>query len=236
MAKRGVRAKSYEDLSTANIKRVIAALEDGATKKVACEMLRISYNTTRLNNILDEYHEEQERVATRKAMNKGKPAAPHEIKQAITDYIEGDSITDIAKRLYRSSAFVKGIIDRVGVPRRPVGDEKLAEVLLPDACIKEEFQEGEIAWNSQYHMPCIVGNEWTKEYQDSRPGIKTLDYEKQYGAKLYTVYNYNLYHYDESIKTLGWWSGRKKLGFNSHTLAYRLGSLEHLKEYGVTFE
>ena len=60
MAKRGVRAKSYEDLSDVNIKRVLAALEDGATKKVACEMLRISYNTTRLNNILTEFQEEQE--------------------------------------------------------------------------------------------------------------------------------------------------------------------------------
>jgi len=236
MAKRGIRTRSHEDLSTANIKRVLAALEEGATKKVACEMLRISYNTTRLNNILEEYHAEVERVATRKAMNKGKPAAKHEIQQAITDYIEGDSITDIAKRLYRSSAFVKGIIDRVGVPRRPVGEEKASEVLLPDVCIKEEFQEGEIAWNSQCHMPCIVGQEWTLEWQESRPGVKPLDYEEKYGAKLYSVYNYGLYHYDESIKTLGWWSGRKKLGYNGVALAYRLGSLEHLKEYGVTFE
>ena len=236
MAKRGIRARSHEDLSPANIKRVIAALEEGATKKVACEMLRISYNTTRLNYILEEFHAEQTRIASRKARNKGKPAAEHEIKQAITDYIEGDSITDIAKTLYRSAAFVKGIIDRVGVPRRPVGEEKASEVLLPDVCIKEEFQEGEIAWNSQYHMPCVIGREWTLEYQDSMPGIKTLNYEKKYGAKMYAVYNYNLHSYDESIKTLGWWTGRKKLGFNSHTLAYRLGSLEHLKEYGVTFE
>ena len=187
MAKRGIRARSYEDLSVANIKRVLEALEEGVTKKVACEMLRISYNTTRLNNILEEYHAEQERVASRKAMNRGKPAADHEIKQAITDYIEGDSVTDIAKTLYRSAAFVKGIIDRVGVPRRPVGEEKTSEVLLPDVCIKEEFQEGEIAWNSQYHMPCIIGQEWTLEYQDSMPGIKTRDYEEQYGAALFCV-------------------------------------------------
>tara|TARA_R100001463_G_scaffold92303_1_gene147054 strand:+ start:135 stop:845 length:711 start_codon:yes stop_codon:yes gene_type:complete len=236
MAKRGVRAKSYEDLSDVNIKRVLAALEDGATKKVACEMLRISYNTTRLNNILTEFQEEQDRIADRKARNKGKPAQQHEIQRAITDYIEGDNITDIAKNLYRSAAFVKGIIDRVGVPRRPVGDEKASEVLLPDACLKEEFHEGEIAWSSRYHMPCIIGKEWTIEYQNSRPGIGTLDYEEKYGAKMYSIYCYELFAYDESIKTLGWWNGRKKLGFNALSLAYRLGSLEHLKEYGVTFE
>ena len=97
MAKRGIRAKSYEDLSSQNITRVISALEDGATKKVACEMLRISYNTTRLNNIIEEFEQERARIADRKAMNKGKAAQAHEIQRAITDYIEGDSITDIAK-------------------------------------------------------------------------------------------------------------------------------------------
>jgi len=236
MAKRGIRAKSYEDLSEVNIKRVLIALEEGATKKVACEMLRISYNTTRLNNIIEEFEVEQARIADRKARNKGKMAQQHEIQRAITDYIEGDNITDIAKNLYRSAAFVKGIINRVGVPRRPVGDEKASEVMLPDACIKEEFYEGEIAWSSQYHMPCIVGKEYTKEYQDSKPGLNYVDYEHKYGSKLYSIYCYNLYAYDESIKTLSWWNGRKKLGFSAHQLAYSLGSLEHLQQYGVMFE
>ena len=235
--KRGVRKRAGENLSPANIRRVIHTLnEEGITKKVACEMLNISYNTTRLNRIIEEFEEQEDYVNLRKSQNKGKPASKEEIKQAITDYIEGDNITEIAKTLYRSAAFVKNIIDRVGVPRRPVGEEKASEILLPDICIKESFEEGEIAWNSQYHMPCVVGKEWTLEYQDSMPGINTRDYEKQYGAKLYSVYNYNLYHYEDSFKLLGWWSGRKKLGFNSHTLAYDLGSLEHLKQYGVTFE
>mgnify|MGYP003625294297 FL=1 len=236
MAKRGIRAKSYEDLSAVNIRRVITALEEGATKKVACEMLRISYNTTRLNNIIEEFEVEQARIADRKARNKGKMAMQHEIQRAITDYIEGDNITDIAKNLYRSAAFVKGIIDRVGVPRRPIGDEKASEVMLPDACIKEEFHEGEIAWSSRYHMPCVIGKEHTLEYQRTKPGLGNVNYEARYGSKLYSVYCYNLYAYDESIKTLGWWNGRKKLGFSAHALAHSLGSLEHLRQYGVTFE
>ena len=236
MTKRGIRAKSYEDLSAVNIRRVITALEEGSTKKVACEMLRISYNTTRLNNIIEEFEVEQARIADRKARNKGKMAQRHEIQRAITDYIEGDTITDIATNLYRSAAFVKGIIDRVGVPRRPVGDEKASEVLLPDACIKEEFYEGEIAWSSKYHMACVIGQEYTKEYQDKMPGLGKVDYETKYGSKLYSIYCYNLFAYDESIKTLGWWNGRKKLGFSAHALAHSLGSLDHLQQYGVTFE
>ena len=54
--KRGVRKRAGENLSPANIRRVIHSLnEEGITKKVACEMLNISYNTTRLNRIIEEF-------------------------------------------------------------------------------------------------------------------------------------------------------------------------------------
>ena len=117
--KRGVRKRAHENLSDANIRRVISALEEGSTKKSACEMLNISYNTTRLNRIIEEFEEQESFVAMRKLQTKGKPASPEEIKQVIQDYVEGESISDIAKSIYRSQAFVKGIINRVGVPQRP---------------------------------------------------------------------------------------------------------------------
>ena len=45
-----IKKKSYEKLDDINIKRVIDALESEIpiTKKDACEILNISYNTTRL--------------------------------------------------------------------------------------------------------------------------------------------------------------------------------------------
>ena len=47
---RGVKKKSHEKLDSANIQRVIDLLEqdEPITKKEACEMLNIRYNTTRL--------------------------------------------------------------------------------------------------------------------------------------------------------------------------------------------
>ena len=235
--KRGVRKREHENLSPANLRRVIDALEnEGVTKKVACEMLNISYNTTRLNRIIEEFEEQEAYVYTRKSQNKGKPASPDEIKQVISDYIEGDSITEIASSIYRSAAFVKGIIDRVGVPQRPVGDSKHQEAMLPDACLRDSFKEGEIVWSAKYHMPAVVQNEYSIEYQDTKPGIKTMDYEKEYGCKLYSIWCYNLVPYSDEYSKLGWWTGRKRLGFSAHALAHSLGSLEHLKEYGVSFE
>ena len=64
--RRGVRKREGENLSPANIRRVIHSLnEEGITKKVACEMLNISYNTTRLNRIIEEVEEQEAYVNKR---------------------------------------------------------------------------------------------------------------------------------------------------------------------------
>ena len=59
MAARGVRAKKTEKLDEITIARVQEALTGSSpiTKKEACEMLNISYYTTRLNKILAEHDE-----------------------------------------------------------------------------------------------------------------------------------------------------------------------------------
>ena len=51
--KRGTKKKSYENLTDSNIKNVISLLEaeKPITKKEACDILNISYNTTRLNKL-----------------------------------------------------------------------------------------------------------------------------------------------------------------------------------------
>ena len=235
--KRGVRKREGENLTDASVRRVIFSLEEeGITKKTACEMLNISYNTTRLNRIIEEFKEQEDYVARRKSQNKGKPASKEEVRQVITDYVEGDNIAEIAKSIYRSAAFVKGIIDRVGVPQRPTGEDKYQEALLPDACHRDSFEEGEIVWSAKYHMPALIEKEYSIEYQNSKPGLRTMDYEKEYGCKMYSIWCYNLVPYSDEYSKLGWWTGRKRIGFAAHSLAHSLGSLEHLKEYGVSFE
>ena len=54
-----IRSKSGEKLSFDNIERVIQQLEQDnpVTKKEACEILNIRYNTTRLQKIIDDHLE-----------------------------------------------------------------------------------------------------------------------------------------------------------------------------------
>ena len=116
----GIRAKSHEKLDGANIQKVIDLLngEEAITKKEACEVLNIRYNTTRLQKIIDEHNEVWAYKEKRKNQNRGKGATRDEIKTVIEYYLDGENISEIATRTYRSNAFVKAIIQRVGIPEK----------------------------------------------------------------------------------------------------------------------
>jgi len=234
--KRAVKKKEHENLSKENIKRVLSLLSptDGSksiSKKEACEMLNISYNTTRLDKIIEEFREREQYIAKRKASNRGKPASNTEIAEAVTSYLQGSSISVIAKSLYRSPAFIKNILDKVGVPERPSNKEgKLEYDYIPEECASENFKKGEIVWSARYHSVARIEEELTQEYQARHRGMGTTDYEKKYGTKCYSVYIMKEMHVDSSDS---FFPRVESGGFHAYALAYDLGKLEHLKQYGV---
>ena len=204
-----VKKRDYENLTAQNITKVIQLLEQDKpiTKKEACEILSISYNTTRLNKIIEEFQERRQYVADRKAINKGKRAAPYEIKEAITNYLQGESVSEIAAGLYRSSGFVRSILDKVGVPQRPTNiEERTVPSIIPESCVSEDFVKGEKVWSATYHAPAII------------------DSETEVGTK-YESKGYRVYILEKSEGTAG--------GFYAYQLACELGRLSHLEEYGV---
>ena len=229
MAIRGIRKKAGEKLDEANLNRVSALLnqDNPITKKEACEMLNISYNTTRLSRILDEHNEVVSYREVRKSQNRGKKATTLEIKEAIESYLNGETVSDISKRLFRSTTFVKNILDRVGVPEKLPKTKRKGPAYLPDECVSESFEEGEKVWSASYHAPAIIKQEYTKEYQDANAGIRYINYEEKYGCSLYSIWV--IEGDTEWSDHFGYMTG----GFNAHQLAYDLGSLKHLKEYGV---
>ena len=210
---RRVKKKSHEKLTDTNVQHVVELLkgDDPITKKEACSILNISYNTARLTNIIDEYFERLDYKNKRKAQNKGKSAREDEIKRVVEDYLDGDSIMEIASHIFRSPSFVKGIIDRVGVPQRAsVEQMKKGIPVLPEACIAEEFETGEIVWCPQYNAAAEVVKEHKKTY-----------YENTYGCRAYQVYVIKTSEFDQVF------------GFYADQLAYDLGRLRHLEQYGI---
>ena len=119
-------------------------------------MLNIAYNTTRLQRIIDDYQDKIEYREVRKKQNRGRGATNEEIREAVERYLSGDSIAEIAKGLFRSSGFVRSLIERVGVPKV---ERESGISILPESCIGESFAPGEIVWSAVYQKPARVDYE-----------------------------------------------------------------------------
>jgi hypothetical protein len=227
-----IKKKEYENLSEENIRKVIELLgsETPITKKEACEVLNISYNTTRLNKIVEDFHEQIEYKKKRKSQNRGKPASHAEIRELVADYLTGESVSTIAKSLYRSPAWIKAQLDRIGVPTRPANKaDRLYTELLPESCSAEDFDKGEIVWSARHHCAAMIQQEMSVDYQAEKAGLADTNYEKKYGSKCYAIYI--LEAVDQSKEF--WISGVETGGYSAYALAYDLGKLSHLEKYGV---
>lgn len=216
LAKR-VKIKVGEKLTDANIERVIKLLEQPKpiTKKEACEVLNISYNPTRLGTIIENHKNRKALDEKRRAANRGKPASPEEIKSVITEYLNGSTVSDIADGLYRSTTFVRNIIETVGVPQRGVGENYFEYSPLPEQCVSDSFNAGEIAWSARHQAPCIID----KAVGKTKDGV----------ANLYRVYVIEPFEAPDKLFVRSWGTP----GHYSTQPAYELGRLEHLRQYGV---
>jgi len=188
-------------------------------------MLNIAYNTTRLQRIIDDYQDKIEYRALRKKQNRGRAASDAEIREAVERYLSGDSIAEIAAGLFRSTGFVRSLIDRVGVP---AASKESGTAYLPEACIAEEFTPGEIVWSAVYQKPARVDYELSVDYQAEREGFIDVNYETKYGSKCYAIYVMEEVR-DDTEK----WANVETGGYAAYSLAYDLGKLSHLEKYGV---
>lgn len=156
-----------ELMTPANIARVIKLLEpteEGVkpiTKKDACQILGMAYNTTRLGTILETYKANKIRDAERRAALRGKPATPEDIVYIISEYLGGETIDEISKRTYRSSGFVKAVLENHSVPLRVPGSSYFNPQLIPEGAVRERFKVGEVVYSARYDSVARIDAEST---------------------------------------------------------------------------
>jgi hypothetical protein len=217
-----LRIKKHENLTKANIAKVIELLEQEKpiTKKEACSILNITYNTTRLGKIIDEHKLDIERTSRMKAKLRGKPATDDDIRFVVQRYLTGENVSSIASSMYRSPAFVKSIIEKIGVPMKlPEGDyEGRRTAMLPDQCVADEFKVGEVVWAIRKNYPAKIVREITPEHQAANAGYACQ-------GDIYTIETTDL--------TDTFFPHLRYAGSYCTQLAYDLGSLKHLEKYGV---
>jgi hypothetical protein len=165
MATRKRPALEEELMTDANIAKVIRLLEPAEegkkpiTKKDACAILGMSYNTTRLGTIIEEYKQKQIRTAQRKSQLRGKPATQEEKVFIITEYLNGETVDAISKMTYRSSRFIKDILEGNSVPIRVPGSSYFNPELIPDGAIRDRFKIGEVVYSSRYDSTARIDAE-----------------------------------------------------------------------------
>lgn len=214
--KRPIKANAGERLTPDNIERVIAALNptDGSkpvTKTVACAMLNIKYNTSRLDKILTDYQTKKARTKQLRDARKGVPLTKSDIQNVIEEILLGYPISKIAESMYRSTSLIKRTVEEVGIPGYNDDDEETFG-LFPEQCIASEFDvpirdasgaiiiDGEVAYYPK--KDCLVIIDML--VSDKNP------------MNLYRVYD-------------------KDIGYH-HVYSGDLASLKHLQEYGVNFD
>lgn len=155
MAIRKSKNADTERLDDASMERAIKFLEPiddtkPGTKKDACQILGISYNTTRLGTLIQKYKEKKAKEAERRAEKRGTPPTTSEIEYVIKSYLEGEAVVGISKALYRPSNFVTTILHKYGVPIRQSAHSYFRPGLVPDAAMRDSFELNEKVYSMRY--------------------------------------------------------------------------------------
>jgi len=152
-----------ERLDDASIERVMAYLEEkGATKKQACSMLNISYNTTRLDKLVETFITKKQDEARRRAEKRGKPVSPDEASFIISEYLAGKTIEAISKAIYRGNVAIKAVLTHYAVPERQRTHNYFKPNLIPEDAVRESFQVGETVYSARYDTLAVIDKEYVQ--------------------------------------------------------------------------
>jgi hypothetical protein len=146
------------NLTEEQYKRVTEYLaQPKATKKAACEMLGISYNTKKLAELIERF-EQRETAAKAARLAKRKTAVTlPEVAMWVTAYLNGESPSEIADGAYRSESVVKLHLEKHGAMLRRVGKvDRLNPPMLPEQCMSDDFEVGQYVWVAAYNCVGVV--------------------------------------------------------------------------------
>ena len=168
MSPRKVRVKAGENLSPENIQKVTEALESSSpiTKKEACAMLNITYNTTRLGKIIEEHKDHLSFVAKRKKQMRNKPVDIQDKREIVQDYLSGISIAEISESVYRSPNVVRNILRNFNIPIRNKAYNYFSPVFLDEDTSPEDYTKGDLVFAARYNSPAYIEKEVQKNTKE----------------------------------------------------------------------
>ncbi|BBL19281.1 D2 protein [Vibrio phage KIT04] len=123
------------DITEEQFKRAIAWLDNGGTKKGACEILGVGNNKT-MESRIEEYKTDLEVAARLRKQKRKEACTPQELVNMIEDYFDGASFDELSKRFYRSTAYIKHKLELAGALIRDRGERNILKPpMLPEECV-----------------------------------------------------------------------------------------------------
>lgn len=156
-----IKVKSGEAVTPDRIKKAMELLATGGTKKAACDILGIKYNTTRLQKIIDDFVEREENQKRLYARKKGTAVEKAEAVDIIKEYLETGSIDATSKMFHRTPYVISSVLEKYGARLHSAKVDYFNPLLLPDICMSEEFVIGETVWASRYNALAIVKSQFS---------------------------------------------------------------------------
>lgn len=155
MARKGIRVTSGEDFSPASIKKAMEALENGRTKKDVCAMLKMSYNTSRLQKVIDNFLEQEEFKKQRRKSLRGTAVTKSEKASMVRAFLSGESITQISEENYRSTTIIKNILAQYNIPLTTSKNNYFNPVFL-ECGITDDYTKDDLVYSARYNSPAYI--------------------------------------------------------------------------------
>lgn len=165
--KRSIRVKDGEDLSESNVQYVLNLLEQDnpITKKEACSILNISYNTTRLNRILEEFKEKQEYAEKRRKEMRSQPLTAADKSFIVSSYLEEQNLSQITESTFRSLAVIKRVLEQYHIPLRNANNNYRNPVLLDVNALSDNYTNGDLVYSARYDQPAYISKKVGENYR-----------------------------------------------------------------------
>jgi hypothetical protein len=154
--KRGIRVKDGEDFSPTKIEEIIQLLgsEKPITKKAACEMLGMAYNTARLNKIIEEYEEKKTYREKRRKELRSQPLTKEDRAFMVSSYLEEANLSLIADGTHRSTAVIKRVLRQFNIPLRSSNTTYQNPIYLEE--VSNEYTKDDLVYSARYDEPAYI--------------------------------------------------------------------------------
>jgi len=197
------RRKTYNDITEEQYLKAIEWLEEGKTKKGACQILKVSSNPV-MERLISEYLDRKEVDKTQRAKKRKTAVTKDEVVMWISSYLNGYGIQELSDTYYRSTEVIKGHLEKNGAMLRFNGKiDPLAPPLMPDQCMADSFEVGQYVWAAKYgciaqvvgqyknaYRVYILGNGLQEQSYQSPAELGNLKHLEDLGVKLSAFEDY----------------------------------------------